>query len=401
MQNNYEIVIIGGGFSGVITAIQLAENTNKSILLLERNDRICKKIPSTGNGRGNLTNAILSQDFYHGDKQFVGYAINKYDNKNLISYFSNLGVICVEEQGKIFPSSMQASSVSDMLRFKLSYTKVKVKTGYTVNKITKSTNGYIVNDEYLCNTLVLCTGGKSMKNFGTDGLGFDLCKSLSLKVTQVYPSLVQIKTDTAKIKGLKGIKQNSTVTLMDNEKEVASVTGDLLFTDFGVSGDAVFRLSAYLSEVKKPRLKISFLPQISKKELTDFLIEKSKKQYIINEYLPIGVVQNKLGQTMLKNANLNLSKKADKASAQVLAEQIKNFTLEVKGTLGFDNSQVTHGGVDCNYVNPQTMKYNGENIYLAGEILNIDGDCGGYNLQWAYSSARVLSEAIINDCNKY
>lgn len=396
MQKFYDNVIIGAGFSGVICAIQLAQ-AGKKVLILERNDRLLKKIPSTGNGRGNITNLNLNESFYHGGKNFVGYAINKFDSKNLIEYFEDLGVLTATEGTKVYPASMQASSVSDMLRYKLAFTSAEIVLEYCVNTITKEKNGYLINGEILCKNLIICAGGQSMKNFGTDGKGYFLCKQLGLKVTSVYPSLVQIKTDTAKIKGLKGVKQNAKVTLLDGEKEVVSFEGDLLFTDFGISGDSVFRLSAYLSEVKNPIVSISFLPNVSQEKLTEFLIAKSQKQYITNAHLPIGVVQNKLGAVMLKNLGIALDKKASKQDSEKLAKYIKNFTLAVKGTLGFDNSQVSHGGVDCDCVDNTTMKYKGENIYLAGEILNVDGDCGGYNLQWAYSSARVVAEAIIND----
>ncbi len=400
MLKEYEIIIIGGGFSGIISAIAISEETNTSLLVLERNDRICKKIPSTGNGRGNLSNRLMSKDYYHGNKEFVNYALNKYGKDSLVSYFEDLGVICVEEDGKIFPASMQASSVSDMLRYKLESTRAQIKFGYTVTNVKKEKGGYSVNGEYFCKRLVICAGGQSMKNFGTDGAGYNLCKQLGLKVTPVYPSLVQMKTDTYKIKGLKGVKQNATVSLLDGEKSVATFTGDLLFTDFGVSGDVIFKLSAYLSEVKKPKLKISFLPTVTEEKLTAFLKDKANKKYIKNAYLPVGVVQNKLGSVILKNCNLLGEEKASEQSAVVLAKEFKNFTLNVNGTLGFDYSQVTHGGVDCQMVDDTTMKYKEERVYLAGEVLNVDGDCGGYNLQWAYSSARVLSEAIINDCKQ-
>ena len=400
MSNQYEIIIIGGGFSGIISAITISENTNKRVLVLERNDRICKKIPSTGNGRGNLTNSIISEKFYHGDKAFTKYALNKFGKDSLISFFEELGVYCVEEDKKIYPASMQASSVSDMLRFKLESLNAEVKLGYTVNSIKKTQGGYIINEEYFCKRLVICTGGQSMKSFGTDGLGYLLCKQLGLKLTKVFPSLVQIKTDTAKIRGLKGVKQNAEVSLLDGERCVASFVGDLLFTDYGASGDTIFRLSAYLSEVSEPKLKISFVPTLSEEQLKGFLIKKANNSYMKNAYLPVGIVQNKLGQVMLKNCKIIGEEKATEKSAKILAKEIKNFTLEIKGTLGFDSSQVTHGGIDCNLVDASTMRYKGENVYLAGEVLNVDGDCGGYNLQWAYSSARVLSEAIINDCNK-
>ena len=398
MQKLVENVIIGAGFSGIICAIELSK-AKKEVLLLERNDRVCKKIPSTGNGRGNITNLELGACNYHGSRDFASYAITRFNNKSLIEYFEELGVLTCAEGNKVYPASMQASSVSDMLRYKLASTKAEVRLGYTVTSIKKVKGGYCINGEITCKNLIVCAGGQSMKNFGTDGKGYCLCRELGLRVTELYPSLVQLKTDTNNIKGLKGVKQNARVSLLDNDREVACFEGDLLFTDFGVSGDSVFRLSAYLSEVKNPKIRISFLPEVSKGKLKEFLINKAQKDYVINGYLPVGVVQNKLGAVMLKNLGINPDKKATSESAERLAELIKSFDLPVRGTLGFDNSQVTHGGVDCSFVDCKTMKYEGENIYLAGEVLNVDGDCGGYNLQWAYSSARAVAEAIVNDNN--
>ncbi len=391
-----EYLIVGGGFSGVIIGILLGEKTNKKIAILEKNDRLCKKIPSTGNGRGNLSNTEISPTNYHGDKFLAYEIVSKYPQQSLIEFFKELGVICVKEGNKIFPSSMQASSVSDMMRFKLESLAVDVKLGYDVKSIEKKLGYYEINKEIKAKNLIICSGGASSKNFGTDGELFKVLKGLNINLTPISPSLVQIKTEVEKIKGLKGIKQNAKVTLLSSGKEIKSYVGDLLFTEYGISGDSVFKLSAYLSEVDSKEIKISFLPEISEQELASFLVEKAKKSYMLNKYLPIGVVQNKLGLTLLKNCGIVQDEFASKSSAEKLAREIKNLTLKVKGTLGFDYSQVTHGGIDTKNLT-KNLKHKTENIYFAGEVLNVDGDCGGYNLQFAYSSAKVVAESIIND----
>jgi len=396
MKNNViDYAIIGGGFSGVIIAIMLGERTNSNIILLEKNDRLCKKIPSTGNGRGNLSNCSISKENYHGDKFLAERVLDQFPQKSLIEFFKELGVLCVEENGKLFPSSMQASSISDMMRYKLDSLPVNVKLGYNVKTIQKKNDLYCINNEIFAKNLIVCAGGASMKNFGTDGNIFPLLDGLKIKSTPLKPSLVQIKTQTDKIKGLKGIKQNAVVTLLDKNEKIVSFEGDLLFTDFGVSGDTIFKMSAYMSEVKEPNLKIEFIPSVNYEGLKDFLVEKSKKSYILNKHLPVGVVQNKLGLLLLKLCNENPEEKANEKSSEKLAKLIKNFSLIINGTLGFDNSQVTHGGVDTSQIN-FNLKHKTENIYFAGEVLNVDGDCGGYNLQFAYSSACVVAESIIN-----
>ena len=391
-----DYLIIGGGFSGVVTGIILGEKANKKIMLVEKNDRLCKKIPSTGNGRGNLTNTSILQSNYHGDSKFAYDIVSRFPNESLIEFFNDLGVLCVKEENKIFPSSMQASSISDMMRFKLDSLNVLVKLGYGVTSICKKADCYLVNNEIKAKNLIICAGGASSKNFGTDGSIFSLLKSLGIKTTSISPSLVQLKTDIDKIKGLKGVKQNAEVTLKENGKKIISFIGDLLFTEYGISGDTVFKTSAYITNKTNLQATISFIPSVTEKELTDFLIAKATKNYILNKHLPIGVVQNKLGLTLLKNCGINPEEKADRFSAEKLAKHIKNLTLNIKGTLGFDYSQVTHGGVETSQLN-DNLKHKTENIYFAGEVLNVDGDCGGYNLQFAYSSARVISESIINE----
>lgn len=403
MKNNgflekYKVIVVGGGFSGLICSLVLNEKFKGQVLLLERNDRLGKKIASTGNGRGNITNENVSEKFYHGDKELVKECLSRFSNDSLIRFFNSLGILFTKENGRIYPSSMQASSVCDVLRLKAEKEKLAVKLSYKVTAVSREKGGYMINSELFCEKVVICVGGKSMKNFGTDGNMVELLQGLGEKFTPLSPSLVQLKTDVKYIKGLRGIKQVAKAALLDGEKEVACFTGDVLFTDYGVSGDCVFRLSAYLGEVKKPILNLEFLPDYSFEELSDFLKEKSKIGYVKNADLPTGVVNNRLGLAALKKANLKGEEKASYKSADLLAKTLKNFTLDITGTLGFDYSQVTHGGVDGKYVDKKTLQSTtNKNLYYCGEILNVDGDCGGYNLQWAYTSARIVAEAILND----
>ena len=299
----------------------------------------------------------------------------------------------------MYPASLQASSVSDLMRYKLDYLKCPILTGYNVEKINKQDGKFIINNEISCKNLVISCGGKSMKNFGSDGNLFSQIKSLGHNFTKLTPSLVQLKTETSLIKGLKGIKQNALVTLFDNKQSISEFVGDLLFTDYGISGDSVFKLSAYLEDVKNPKVKISFLPEYTLEQLTRFLEKKAKLPYVLNSQLLVGLVHNKLASVLVKNAKLNLEDKASVNSAQKLAYMLKNLDLKVLGTLDFDSSQVTHGGVETKEIDNKTMQSKiVSNLYFTGEVLNVDGDCGGYNLQWAYSSARVCARGI---CDNY
>lgn len=392
----YKIAVIGGGFSGLICAIKLNEIFNGQVTLLERNDRLCKKVASTGNGRGNISNKIVNESFYHGDVALVKTCLKRYSNDSLIDFFKDCGLLTVEENGRIYPSSMQASSVCDVLRLKAQYENLDVKLQYFVTEIKREKSGYMINNEIFCEKIVVCVGGKSMKNFGTDGNLIPILKGLGEEFTELYPSLVQLKTQTDKIKGLKGIKQQANASLYDGNKLLKTFSGDVLFTDYGVSGDCIFRLSSYLENAKNPVLKLEFIPEISFQDLKNFLIEKSKLNYCKNQDLLTGVVNNRLGLTMLKNAKLNALDHANEKSCLALLSQVKDFKLAVQGTLGFDYSQVTHGGVKTENVEQTDLQSKiNKNLYYCGEILNVDGDCGGYNLQWAYTSARIVAEELI------
>ncbi len=395
----YKVAVVGGGFSGLICSLILNEKLSGEVVLLERNDRLCKKIVSTGNGRGNITNSVMSEKFYHGDKELVKEGLSRFSNKSLIEFFNGLGLIFTEENGRMYPSSMQASSIGDVLRLKADNENLDLKLSYKVTAISPEKQGYMINNEIFCEKIVICVGGKSMKNFGTDGNIVPLLERIGERFTSFSPSLVQLKTDTQFIKGLRGIKQVATATLFDGNKKIIEFTGDVLFTDYGVSGDSIFRLSAYLPEVKNPVLNLEFLPEIEQDKLAGFLQEKSKIKYVKNCDLTTGIINNRLGASIIKRVNLKGDDKADFKSASKIAEAIKNFKLKIEGTLGYDYSQVTHGGVDGKTLDKKTFQsLTNKNLYYCGEVLNVDGDCGGYNLQWAYTSARVVAEAILNDC---
>ena len=398
MQKTYKVAIVGGGFSGLICAETLScKFGGENVLLLERNDRVGKKILATGNGRGNFTNLNLGKEKYHSIcGANVSQILNKYGNKSIIDYFKGLGVDFSTEDNKVYPSSFQANSLLDMLRLKLEYLKTDVKTLSKVEKITKTKNGFRISasEEYFAEKVIFATGGKAGKQYGTDGSSYEILQKLGHSVTKLYPSLVQVKTDTTKIKGLKGLKQEADLSIIVNGKPIVSFNGDVLFTDFGVSGNAVFYVSAYLPNEKPCQLSISFLPQKSKEEIEKFIFDKFKTvPYVGIEDCLTGVLNKQIGKAIIKDCKLDGK---TQNSAKKIAEKIKDFRLEVKGTLGFDNAQVTKGGIKFSEVDEKTLqsKIVG-GLYIVGEVLDVDGDCGGYNLQWAYSSAKTACDGVV------
>ena len=395
-----KVVIVGGGFSGLILANSL--KTKKiDFLLIEKNDRVGKKILATGNGRCNFTNQYLSEECYHeGQKGFSAYAIKKFDNQAIEGFFKNLGVLSTVENGKVYPASLLANSILDALR--LALLGEEVLTSSKVVDIKKSgnifsvklDNGDIINAE----NVVLAFGGKAGSQFGTDGSSYTLATNFGHKLTKLYPSLVQMKCESQAVKGLKGIKQKAKVELYNGNKFIKSTYGDLLFADNGVSGNAVFYLSSYLGSADKPSLIVDLVPDYNAEEIFASLQNKVKAfPNITGDKLLNGVVASRLSTKIATELEIHGKKLCELSNQKInlAIERVKKYRIVVTGTLGFNNAQVTSGGIETSYVDNKTFESKlAPGLYIIGEALDVDGDCGGYNLQFAFSSAMCVSEAI-------
>ena len=395
----YSVAIIGGGFSGLCLASMLGDKLNNNLLVLEGNKRVGKKILATGNGQGNITNKVISADYYHGDKNFAKQAISRYTNTHLLDYFERLGLITDCIGNKIYPASFTAGAILDLLRFEIEKQGVDVKTENYVTSIKKKDNFIIecLNGEvYYADRVVLAFGGKSGAGFLTDGKSYSLAQNFGHTITSLSPSLVQLKAEKEKIRGLKGIKQEANVSLFADNNFITSFSGDILFTDFGVSGNSIFSLSAYLKGVKNPNIKIEFLPTYSYEKLAEKLYQKCLLK-VTYEQLLISVLPSRLTLSILKDCSLNPQDIARKDSIKKITSSIKTFSLKVEGTCGFESSQVTAGGIDTKEVNVADMQSKlVKGLYVIGEALNVDGDCGGYNLQWAFTTACIAKDGILN-----
>ncbi len=396
----FKVAIIGGGFSGLVSAIVLSERFGgENIAVFERNDRVGKKILATGNGRGNISNINLTAEHYHSEsgKTSAANAIEKYGYKSIIGFFCKLGIPVIYEGDRIYPSSLQASSVLDMMRVKLDFLKTDIKTNSEVVEIKRVSGGFCVltsGGGYFAEKLVFAAGGKAGKQYGTDGKAFGVLAKLGVKITPLYPAIVQLKTETTYLKGLKGLKEKATVKAFDGDRFLSEFYGDVLFTDYGVSGNAVFYLSSYLVGTKNPEISVSFTGK-TENELFEFLVQKVKTMpYISSDDILTGVINKQIGRAIAKRCGANDS---SERSARKIAACAKDFRLKVTGTLGFDYAQVTRGGVELGEVTDDLELKKFKGLFVTGEALDIDGDCGGYNLQWAYSSAMTVAEKIIND----
>ena len=391
--------IIGGGASGLILAARL-QNHGKTVLF-ERGERVGRKLSATGNGQGNITNLAVTQGgYFSADKTSQTRAQNlvcEQDNASLTEFFARLGVLLTaDDRGRVYPASRQASSLTDALRFFVAQKGVELRVNSRVIGLQKDGTGFVIRYEkdgstHTCyaQTVVLCTGGKAAKNFGTDGSAYALAQSFGHTITPLYPSLVQLKTDITHIKSLKGIRVSDGGLTAIAPSGKYSLQGDIIFTDYGVSGDAVFRMSAFIaSELQsgKVTLSIDLLPETDESTVLTMLREKSKTYPDMDKTeLLFGIVNNQVGRAVMRRAAGDLT---------VAAKLVKNFTLQVTGSLGFDYAQVTKGGIPLTETDENLQSRLASGLYFTGEILDVDGACGGFNLQWAYSSACKVASAI-------
>lgn len=394
MQKIYKAAIIGGGASGLMAAVELLSGKNSfcgaDVLLLERNDRVGKKLIATGNGQGNLMNANFSPNNYRGERSFVSTFIDSAEKINLENYLFNLGIpLCTLKDGKKYPLSRQASAVLDIIRSYLSKKDCQIQTDCRVTKVAKTADYFTIyteKDKFFAKSVIMATGGMAAKQFGTDGTAYALAQNFGHKLTPLYPSLVQIKTETQYIKGLKGLKETARVTAYSNGEKMTA-TGDLLFTDYGVSGNTIFQVSAILSGKKDERLDIEFLPELTESEIIKLLESREVMPHINKEDVLCGILNKRIGQAVIKRA------KSD--DIKDIAAAIKHFTLKVTGNTGFNYAQVTKGGISTAFIDENNMQSKlVSGFYVVGEALDVDGDCGGYNVTFAFVSGIMAARSI-------
>ncbi len=409
MSKIYKTAIVGGGASGLAAAVFLSEKFGDDVVVLEKLSRVGKKITVTGNGRGNVTNVNLSCENYHsreGDAPaFVARALKEFGNDDVIKFLNSVGVFTAQENERVYPASFQASSVLDLIRLKLQNNGAEIRADFNVTDIKKG-ECFIISseagDKVFAKTVILAMGGKCQKQFGTDGAGYSLAKKMGHTVTECLPSLVQLKADVSELKALKGIRQEARLTLYDRDMPLICEKGDLLFTEFGVSGNAIFQISGYTAGVNNPILSVEFMPDVPDFEVSKALADKIQSApYLFAEDLLTGFVNKQVGKAIVRAAGVSLSEKCCKSHIKPVVYALKNFKIKITGTLGFNYAQVTRGGVRLREIDSSTMQSRLiENLYMAGELIDVDGDCGGYNLQWAFSSAYLACKNILKTFEK-
>ena len=393
-----KICVIGGGASGMAAALAAAENPDAQVVLLERQARLGRKLQATGNGRCNLSNIAAGAERYHGeDPSFAVPALQAFSVDATLSWFRSLGLFIVtEENGKVYPYSDQANSVVDVLRFALEQENICVHTDFEVKKVTKNDEGFSVADgenTIRCDKLIIACGGIAGSKLGGTMSGYKLLSKFGHRSTRLRPALVQLKTGWTGIAGLKGVRANCKAAVLHNGTLMRQSEGEIQFTDYGVSGPVIFEISRDACNAPGEWVcQLDLIPQCSGEDLFRELSIRRARNMDLAELLT-GILHNRLGRLLVKTAGIRANGGAEiltDADLQELCRVIKSFQLPLTEPMGMDSAQVTAGGVLTEQFNPATMESRlVPGLYACGEVLDIDGDCGGYNLQWAWSSGRL------------
>ena len=392
-----DIIIIGAGASGIVTAIN-AKNENNRVILLEKNDRIGKKLLATGNGRCNYTNMNLSEKNY-SSPDFVKRTLEDFSNEDLINYFRILGLESTLDGNRVYPISLKANSVLNILIYWLEKKGIEVKTKSQVKEIKKTKKGYevITNEETLSADIVVAAfGGKAMPASGSDGVSFEILKKMGIRVTDLKPALTQLKLDSKYLKHLSGTKVIGRARLLRDEKVIDEREGEILFANYGISGPPILDMSVNTEEgdiievplinnLKKDSIDMVYnryymFPDFSLEEFLMGLVDKKFIHYIVDSL------------DMDKNTAMNMISMGD--FEKIIGLLLKS-RFKVTGNTGFKNAQVTRGGVSLDEVSPENYeakKY--KDLYIIGEALDIDGDCGGYNLHFAFGCGYRLGKIL-------
>lgn len=409
----YDVIIIGAGASGVMCALALKEKNKKlKVLLLEKNDKIGKKLSITGNGHCNLGNINTAISNYNSSSNLDYFekklAIKDFDflnnlecSNNLENYYDYLrhfGVLLKKEKEGLYPYSMQAISVCKSFERYLNYLNIEVRYNFDVINVIKENEKFIINDELKCNKVVIATGGKSYSKTGSTGAGYSILKKFGHNITDLYPSLTYLKTDYKYIKDLQGVRANAVVNLSVDGYVEDREEGQVQFTKDALSGICIFNLSRnvgkYLKENKKINIIIDLVPNYNELELLDYI--RTFSSYLVSDALSC-VINNKIANVIVKELKLG-SKKVKELNQNELESicfTLKNMNFNINGLGDFDTAQVTSGGVRLDEFTQNLESKKCKGLYALGEVLDVDGKCGGYNLSWAFTSAIVVAEGIV------
>lgn len=395
------IGIIGGGASGLVAAINAVSEDNE-VIILERNEECGKKILATGNGRCNYWNTDQDLSHYESStKYLIKELINDETEKEVLNFFDKLGIIPKIKNGYYYPISNQAISIRNSLIDECIDNIVKIHANYLVESIEIKNDKFIINNEEEFDKIIISTGSFASPKTGSDGMGYKFLRKLGHTIIKPLPSLVQLNTKNYSfLKEWKGIRSDVEITLVEDGQEIKKQTGEIQLTDYGISGICVFNLSNEVSRGlynnKKEEILINFLPELTEEQLINLLSSKRSIRRVLT-----GILNNKLVEIVL---NLNSLKKLDKyndlseVKKKELIDTLLRFKVEIESTKSFNESQVSSGGVSLEEINLKTMESKiVKNLYITGELLDITGECGGYNLGIAWRTGIIAGKSCRGD----
>lgn len=406
-----KIGIIGGGPAGMLLSVLIKnQRPDFEVNLYERNERVGKKLLATGNGRCNYTNVSLEANNFHSENpDFPMEIVSKFNNQDAIELLKTLGIYPISEaDGRVFPLSLQGSSVLDFLRLAMERYGVNVILEEKIDRVRKVGESFVLEGKknYKADLVVVATGGMALPSSGSDGIGYRIAKDFGHRIIEPGPTIVQLESDYKRIKTLKGVRINTWASLYVDKKKIDEKFGDVLFTDYGLSGPAIMDLSrksiAALNQNKKVEISINLIG-LSKDQVKQMIKDRAENlEGISLENFLLGIVNKKLiisignQYKLLYNRDDEEQIRCNTNFVHAMTEILTDFRLNITGYKGFAFAQATTGGVDTREIDPRSLeskKVSG--LYFIGEVLDVDGDCGGYNLQWAWSSAYIAAKNIL------
>ena len=401
-----DVVIIGGGASGIVSSI-FAKKKNNKVVVLERNDKVLKKLLMTGNGRCNYMNESYSTKNYHSEDIDIVDKIISSDNIEMVkSFFEELGVVPKIKNGYYYPYSNQALTIKNMLEEKAISSGVEIRYNSLVTDVCRENDKFVIlcNDEKIvCDKLVISTGGRAYPKTGSDGKGYQFLSNFNLDMVEVVPALVQLESDFKYLKDWDGVRSDVRLELFEDDKYIDFEEGEVQLTNYGISGICTFNLSHYVTRgIKnhKYTMSINFVPFIETL-ITPWMDNYAKKNSDKNiSKLLEGFLNTKLIDIILKVSNIDGNKyysDLDNSEKLVLCKNLRGLKLNITGSKGFDSSQICSGGLKLTEIDPNTFECNKiKGLYVIGELLDMNGNCGGYNLTTCFISG-ILSGRSIGD----
>lgn len=403
MISRADVVVIGCGASGMVAAIQAAER-HRHVCILEKGDRPGRKILASGNGRCNLMN--IGSARYSGDSDFAEQVLGRMPKDKLIQFFHHYGLMITEEsEGRMYPASYHSATVLSVLKTAIELYSIPIHYKQAVQSVKKAADCFVITTEdghqYFSDHVIISCGGAAQPRLGGSTDGYMILESLGHSIVPVKPALVPLTTDSKSISGLSGIRVKCSVTLFVQDTFLKHEEGEVLFTDYGISGICIMQCSRFAVPFQS-HLEIDFFYHIFENNEAAFN-ELLRRKNLFSDFSPLilleGIVTDRISYAILKQAGLSLrNEKTGELSDQTINRIIqtaRKYKINITGTRGLEYAQVSAGGACCEEFNPLTMESRiVPGIYATGEVLNIDGDCGGFNLMFAFSSGLVAGCSV-------